>query len=456
MNKAMTRKYFGTDGIRGRANTHPMTADMAMKAAMAAAHVLKRDQGQAHKKILIGKDTRQSCYMIEQAMAAGFLSMGMEVILVGPMPTPAVAYLTRSLRVDLGVMISASHNPYQDNGIKFFAHDGYKLSDETEIAIESAMDDDLTPHLASSDEIGQAVRLDSANGRYIEFIKNSVPKSVRFNGLRVVVDCANGAAYKVAPKVLWELGAEVITIGVTPDGKNINRKCGATDTKSLEDEVKQTRADVGIALDGDADRLIMVDQNGHRIDGDQIMALLAKSMADKNRLKGNAVAATVMSNLGFERYLKGQGITLVRTSVGDRYVVEAMREKDLNLGGEQSGHMVLSDYATTGDGLLAAVQILTTMVESKQDIASLCHVFDPVPQYLENVRIEGKDASSIMDHNDVAQAIQNATDSLENTGRVLIRPSGTEPLIRVMAEGDDENQVKQVIGKIVQSIKAVS
>ena len=449
--KHMTRKYFGTDGIRGRANTHPMTAELAMKCAMAAAHVLQVHQ--QHKKVLIGKDTRQSCYMIEQAMAAGFLSMGMEVILVGPIPTPAVAYLTQSLRVDLGVMISASHNPYQDNGIKFFGHDGYKLSDTIEFAIEEAMDSDLSKHLSPSDDIGQAVRLDSANGRYIEFIKNAIPKTIRFDGLKIVVDCANGAAYKVAPKVLWELGADVIAMGNNPNGKNINHECGATHTDALQFRVKAEQADLGIALDGDADRLIMVDQNGDRIDGDQLMAVLARSMVEKGTLKGNAVAATVMSNLGLERYLKTLGLDLIRTSVGDRYVVEGMRDRGLNLGGEQSGHLVLSDFSTTGDGLLAAVQILAVMVETGQDIASMCHVFQTVPQHLENVVVEGTNAKVIMGRAEVKAAIAKAEETLNGAGRVLVRPSGTEPLIRVMAEGDDEACVKSVIHDIIQSIR---
>ncbi len=447
----MTRKYFGTDGIRGRANKHPMTADVVMKCAMAAAHVLQNNS--KHKKVLIGKDTRQSCYMIEQAMAAGFLSMGMEVILVGPIPTPAVAYLTQSLRVDLGVMISASHNPYQDNGIKFFGHDGYKLSDDIESQIETAMDKDLSTHLSPSANIGQAIRLDSANGRYIEFVKSSIPKSVRFDGLKIVVDCANGAAYKVAPKVLWELGADVFKIGNTPNGKNINLNCGATDTALLQKTVIEEKADLGIALDGDADRLIMVDQNGQRIDGDQLMAVLARAMVAKGALKGGAVAATVMSNLGLERYLKSLEIDLLRTSVGDRYVVEAMRDKGLNLGGEQSGHLVLSDYSTTGDGLLAAMQILAVLVESGQDIASLCHVFDTVPQHLENISVEGTNAKIIMDRVEVQEAIAKATETLNGAGRVLVRPSGTEPLIRVMAEGDDEAHVKSVIDDIISTIR---
>jgi phosphoglucosamine mutase len=451
----MTRKYFGTDGIRGQANAHPMTAEIAQKCAMAAAHILRGGNGTNNKKVVIGKDTRQSGYMVENAMASGFLAMGMEVILLGPIPTPAVAYLTRSLRVDLGVMISASHNPFQDNGIKFFAHDGYKLSDETELAIESAMDMDLSPFLAPCDDIGQAIRLDSANGRYIESIKSTVPAGMRFDGLKIVIDCANGAAYKIAPKILWELGADVIAMGVEPNGKNINLNCGATATQALQDRVVAEKADIGIALDGDADRLILVDQNGERVDGDQLMALLAVAGAKNGWLKNKSIVATVMSNLGMERYLKSQGITLERTAVGDRYVTEMMRDKGLNLGGEQSGHVILSDFSTTGDGLLAAVQILAILKDSSQDIASLCHVFDIVPQHMENVSLIGITAAQVMDHTDVKQAIASAQDNLNGSGRVLVRPSGTEPLIRVMAEGDNETQVHAAIDSIASVIKAI-
>jgi phosphoglucosamine mutase len=452
----MKRKYFGTDGIRGKANQHPMTADIALKCAMAAAHVLKGANGNTHKKVVIGKDTRQSCYMLEQAMAAGFLSMGMEVVLLGPIPTPAVAYLTQSLRVDLGVMISASHNPYQDNGIKFFAHDGYKLSDETELAIENAMDQDLSPYLAPSEEIGQAVRLDSANGRYIEAIKSSVPKGMRFDGLKIVVDCANGAAYKIAPKILWELGADVIAMGIEPNGRNINAGCGATDTNALQDRVVAEQAHIGIALDGDADRLIIVDQKGKRIDGDQLMAVIARDWHEKGLLKGKGIAATVMSNLGLERFLQTLDLKLERTAVGDRYVVERMRETNMNIGGEQSGHIVLPDFSTTGDGLLAAVQILTIMKQSMIDIATLCNVFETVPQILENVRLNHIDASTAMNDQKVVKAIGNANEFLNGSGRVLVRPSGTEPLIRVMAEGDNENQVRDAIDQITQEIKKIA
>jgi phosphoglucosamine mutase len=452
----MNRQYFGTDGIRGRANQHPMTADIAMRCAMAAAHVLNKNNETAHKKIVIGKDTRQSCYMIEQAMAAGFLSMGIEVILLGPIPTPAVAYLTRSLRVDMGVMISASHNHYQDNGIKFFDHQGQKLPDETELAIEQAMDSDLSSFLAPSDDIGQAVRLDSANGRYIEYIKSTVPDDIRFDGLKIVVDCANGAGYKIAPKIFWELGAEVIAIHNTPNGKNINNECGATHTENLQKTVLDHQADLGIALDGDADRLIMVDQNGQKIDGDQLIAVLSVAAKNQGWLKGDGVVTTQMSNLGLEKYLQSQSITLHRSKVGDRYVVEMMKANSCNLGGEQSGHIILSDYATTGDGILAAVQILSIVQRQKTDVATLCNVFQPLPQYLENIGLNGVSAATVMDNQDVQSSISHAQDMLNGSGRVFVRPSGTEPLIRVMAEGDNEQTIKQSMDKIIETIKSVA
>jgi phosphoglucosamine mutase len=452
----MNRQYFGTDGIRGRANQHPMTADIAMRCAMAAAHVLNKNNETAHKKIVIGKDTRQSCYMIEQAMAAGFLSMGIEVILLGPIPTPAVAYLTRSLRVDMGVMISASHNHYQDNGIKFFDHQGQKLPDETELAIEQAMDSDLSSFLAPSDDIGQAVRLDSANGRYIEYIKSTVPDDIRFDGLKIVVDCANGAGYKIAPKIFWELGAEVIAIHNTPNGKNINNECGATHTENLQKTVLDHQADLGIALDGDADRLIMVDQNGQKIDGDQLIAVLSVAAKNQGWLKGDGVVTTQMSNLGLEKYLQSQSITRHRSKVGDRYVVEMMKANSCNLGGEQSGHIILSDYATTGDGILAAVQILSIVQRQKTDVATLCNVFQPLPQYLENIGLNGVSAATVMDNQDVQSSISHAQDMLNGSGRVFVRPSGTEPLIRVMAEGDNEQTIKQSMDKIIETIKSVA
>lgn len=452
----MTRNYFGTDGIRGLANRHPMTADIALKAAMAAAQVLREHQDKAHNKVVIGKDTRLSCYMLEQAMASGFLAMGMNVTFLGPLPTPAVANLTQSLRADLGVMISASHNPYQDNGIKLFGADGFKLSDETESEIELAMEQDLSTYYCDPAEMGRAYRLESADGRYMEVIKSSLPRHLRLDGMKIVIDCANGAAYKVAPAVLWELGADVISIGVNPNGRNINDKCGATDTKALQQRVVEEKADIGIALDGDADRLIMVDQNGKRIDGDQLMAVIARSFSERGLLKGNGIAATVMSNLGLERYLKSIGLGLERTAVGDRYVVERMRETGMNLGGEQSGHIVLSDFATTGDGLLAAVQILGIMQTSGQDIASLCHVFDTVPQLLENVRLSKIDAKTAMNDDQVIEAIKAADQSLNGNGRVLVRPSGTEPLIRVMAEGDNEDSIRAVIDSIANQIRKIA
>lgn len=449
----MARRYFGTDGIRGRANTFPMTTDVALKVALAAGTVLRGQNGKGHNKVVIGKDTRLSCYMLEQAMASGFLAMGMDVILLGPLPTPAVANLTRSLRADLGVMISASHNPYQDNGIKLFGGDGYKLSDETESLIEDGIDRDLSADLSSPEDIGQASRLEDASGRYIEFAKASLPRGMRLDGMKIVVDCANGAAYKVAPKVLWELGAEVVSIGITPNGKNINDHCGATHTQPLQDKVVEEKADLGIAFDGDADRLIMVDAKGKRIDGDQLMAVIARDWAQNGWLKGGGVVATVMSNLGLERYLKSMDLTLERTAVGDRYVVERMRETGINLGGEQSGHMVMSDYATTGDGLLAAIQVLAIMKRAGKDIASLAHVFDVVPQFLENVRLDKSDMAMILSNKNVADVIEKSQQSLADKGRILVRPSGTEPLIRVMAEGDNEVQVKAVIADICGAIQ---
>lgn len=452
----MTRKYFGTDGIRGLANQHPMTADVAQKCAMAAAIALRGMNGQSHKKVVIGKDTRQSCYMLEQAMTSGFLAMGMDVTLLGPLPTPAVANLTRSLRADLGVMISASHNPYQDNGIKLFGSDAYKLSDETELKIESLIDSDLSASLASADELGRAHRLESADGRYIEFIKSTLHRDIRFDGIKIVVDCANGAAYKVAPKVLWELGADVISMSVNPNGKNINDECGATHTDALQARVLDEKADIGIALDGDADRLIIVDQNGKRIDGDQLMAVFARSGSEKGWLKENGLVATVMSNLGMERYLTSIGVTLHRAAVGDRYVVETMRKTGINLGGEQSGHIVLSDFSTTGDGLLAAVQILSIMKQANRDIAHLCNVFETVPQHLENIKLDSVTSSFIMDHADVKNAIKKSENNLNGSGRILVRPSGTEPLIRVMAEGDDQEQVNDAINNISDVIRNIA
>ncbi|MBU6236042.1 MAG: phosphoglucosamine mutase [Alphaproteobacteria bacterium] len=446
----MTRKYFGTDGIRGRANTHPMTAEVALKVAKAAAYNLRAGAGEPHNRVVIGKDTRLSCYMLEQAMASGFLSMGMDVVLLGPMPTPAVAMLTRSLRADLGVMISASHNPYDDNGIKLFGGDGYKLSDDIEAAIEKGIEDADMP-LAEPSDLGRASRLDDASGRYIEFVKGTFPRGLNLAGLRIVVDCAHGAAYRVAPQVLWELQAEVIPMGVSPNGLNINQGCGATDTKLLQKTVVDNDADLGIALDGDADRLIMVDEKGERVDGDQLMAIIARSWKQTGALKRDALVATVMSNLGLERYLKGLGITLERAAVGDRYVVERMRAGGFNVGGEQSGHIVLSDFATTGDGLIAALQVLAVMRTENRPMSELAKSFSPVPQILQNVKF----AKGIkpLDNASVKSSIETAEKQLTNDGRLLVRASGTEPVIRVMAEGDDEAKIRGIVNEICATIE---
>ena len=437
----MTRKYFGTDGIRGKANSFPMTADMALKIAMAAAVTLRHAHGQ--DKVVIGKDTRRSCYMLEQAMAAGFEAMGMDVIFLGPLPTPAVANLTRSLRADVGVMISASHNPYQDNGIKLFGPDGYKLPDETEAAIEKKMDEDLAGSLPPPDKLGKASRLDDAAGRYVEYIKSSFPRRQTLEGLKIVIDCANGAAYKVGPQVLWELEAEVIPIGVTPNGININDGYGATTPDKLRRMVQEHGAHAGLALDGDADRLIMVDEKGQVIDGDQILALLATSMNRQGWLRGGGVVATVMSNLGLERYLAKQDLSLERAAVGDRHVIEKMRAGGFNLGGEQSGHIVISDYGTTGDGLLTALQVLAILKDSGGKASEALHLFDPLPQVLQNVRLEN--GVKPLDRKEVKDAIRHAEAKLANDGRLLVRASGTEPLIRVMAEGADSGLVTSIV-----------
>ena len=450
----MTKRYFGTDGIRGRANQYPMTADIAQRVAMATARVLGKES--SHSRVVIGKDTRISCYMLEQALTSGFLAMGMDVVLTGPIPTPAIAVLTRSMRADVGVMISASHNPYEDNGIKLFGADGYKLADTIEKEIEGWIDNpDLTrENLALSDKIGRASRMDDAVGRMVEYVKSSFPRKQTLAGLKVVLDCANGAAYKVAPQALWELEAEVISIGVSPNGRNINFECGATDTKALQDRVVAEGADIGIALDGDADRLILVDEFGQRIDGDQILALLATHMKRSGQLRHDTVVATVMSNLGLERYLKSNGMTLLRTAVGDRYVVEKMREGkaggEFNLGGEQSGHVVMSDFGTTGDGLLAALQVLSILKDSGKRASEILNLFKPVPQLLKNVRFEK--GAKPMDRNEVQEAIRKAESTLEKNGRLLVRASGTEPLIRVMAEGDDEKIVERIVDDLCDVI----
>ena len=445
------RRLFGTDGIRGKANTEPMTAGLALRLGQAAGLWFTR--GAPRHRVVSGKDTRLSGYMIEPALTAGFVGAGMDVVLVGPLPTPAIALLTRSLRADLGVMISASHNPYEDNGIKLFGPDGYKLSDETEAAIETMMDSDIPRQLAGPARLGRASRLEDAAGRYIEAAKASFPRGLRLDGLKIVVDCAHGAAYRVAPTVLWELGAELVPIGVTPDGFNINRGCGSTVPGLMCDEVRRQSAHLGLALDGDADRLIMSDEQGRIIDGDQILALIARSWSQAGRLAGGAIAATVMSNLGLERYLSGQGIVLHRTQVGDRYVMERMRELGLNVGGEQSGHMILSDYATTGDGLLAALQLLAVLVEEGRPASEVVRLFEPLPQVLKNVRYAGR---SPLNAPRVQQAIEAAEAALTATGRLLIRRSGTEPVVRVMAEGEDEALVTQVVDAVCAEIAAVA
>ncbi len=437
------RKYFGTDGIRGTANTAPMTPEIAMRVGMAAGRHFVR--GDHRHRVVIGKDTRLSGYMFEPALTAGFIAVGMDVILAGPMPTPAVAMLTKSLRADLGVMLSASHNPYCDNGIKLFGPDGYKLSDEVELEIERRMENGLDKYLAKPKDLGRAKRLDDVEGRYIEFAKSTVPPGLTFDGLKVVIDCANGAAYKVAPTVLWELGADVVPVGVTPNGFNINDGCGSTAPEFMCEQVVAHGADLGIALDGDADRLLVADENGQLIDGDQLMALIATSWANRQCLKGNGLVATVMSNLGLERYVETLGLTLARTQVGDRYVVEHMRANGFNLGGEQSGHIVLNDFTTTGDGLIAALQILSVLISRGKVASEVCHLFDPYPQLLENVRFNGRDP---LQDNRVKEAIRDAECALGKSGRLVIRKSGTEPLIRVMAEGEDEAQIKQIVRSI--------
>jgi len=444
----MARKIFGTDGIRGSANSDPMTAEVALRVGMAAGQIFTR--GAHRHSVVIGKDTRLSGYMLEPALAAGFTAMGMDVIFAGPMPTPAVAMLTRSLRADLGVMISASHNPFHDNGIKLFGPDGYKLSDDTEEQIESMIEADMQPDLAGSKDLGRAKRLDDSEGRYIEFVKNTFPKGLRLDGVKIVVDCANGAAYKVAPAALWELGADVVTYGVEPDGFNINQYCGSTDTRTMCRMVREHGADIGIALDGDADRVLVADETGKLLDGDQLMATVAEAWHTAGRLQGGGIVATVMSNLGLEHYIHGLGLTMERTQVGDRYVVEHMRANGFNVGGEQSGHIVLSDYTTTGDGLIAALEVLSAMVQSDRKLSEVGRRFEPLPQILENVRFTG---TPPLDNATVIKAVKSAEDRLGNTGRILIRKSGTEPLIRVMAEGEDAALVQGVVSEIVLAIE---
>ena len=444
-------KYFGTDGIRGKANSFPMTAEIAMKVGMAAGISFRR--GNHRHRVVIGKDTRLSGYMIENALVAGFTAAGMDVLLLGPVPTPAVAMLTKSMRCDIGVMISASHNAYYDNGIKLFGPDGFKLSDDFESRIEALLDKDLSTHLANNDELGRATRVEGVVDRYVEFAKRTLPQGMSLDGIRIVVDCANGAAYKAAPAALWELGAEVITVGVEPNGFNINSGCGSTDTDKLCQKVHETRADIGIALDGDADRVLLVDEKARSIDGDQIMAVISEYWKDIARLKGGGVVATIMSNLGLERFLNDKGLDLVRTKVGDRYVVEHMRKHGFNLGGEQSGHMVMSDFTTTGDGLIAALQVLSVVRSSEKPVSEVCNKFEPVPQLLKNVRFN--DGNPLED-GQVVEAIEDGRSMLGDSGRLVIRPSGTEPLIRVMAECDDERLVHEVVDGIVDTLKKVA
>jgi phosphoglucosamine mutase len=446
----MTRNYFGTDGIRGRANRFPMTPEIAMKVGMAVGVAFRN--GDHRHRVVIGKDTRLSGYMIENAMVAGFTAAGMDVFLLGPVPTPAVAMLTRSLRADVGVMISASHNPYHDNGIKLFGPDGYKLSDEIELKIESLIDEDLTKALADNGDLGRAKRIDGIHDRYIEFAKRTLPRDLSLEGMRIAIDCANGAAYKVAPAVLWELGADVVVIGDKPNGININEDCGSTHPLNLQKKVHEVRADIGIALDGDADRVLIVDENGAIVDGDQLMAVIAEDWQANERLTAPGIVATIMSNLGLERFLGGKGLELVRTKVGDRYVVEQMREKGYNVGGEQSGHIVLSDFSTTGDGLISALQVLSCVKKAGKPVSEVCAKFEPVPQFLKNVRYSG---GKPLENKSVITAIDDARDRLGNSGRLVIRPSGTEPLIRVMAEGDDRILVEAVVDDLVSLIGTV-
>lgn len=443
----MSRKYFGTDGIRGKANEGVMRPESVLKIAMATALNLRR--GSHRQRAVIGKDTRLSGYMIESAFVSGFTAMGVDTFQVGPVPTPAVAMLTRSLRADIGVVLSASHNRFFDNGIKLFGADGFKLSDETEMEIEALMDQDLERHLAGPEDLGRATRIESARDRYVEFAKRTMPRSQSLEGLRVVVDCAHGAGYRVAPSALWELGAEVVSLSVEPNGTNINEDCGATAISALQRKVREVRADIGIALDGDADRLIVVDEKARVVDGDQLMAVIARSWAEDERLSRPGVVATVMSNLGLERYLAGEGLELSRTKVGDRYVVNRMREAGFNLGGEQSGHIIMTDYATTGDGLVSALQLLSVIQRLGRPVSEVCHRFDPVPQVLKNVRVTGPHP---LEDGAVKQAIAAGEAKLGGSGRLVIRPSGTEPLIRVMGEGDDADLVNLVVDDIIDAL----
>jgi phosphoglucosamine mutase len=444
----MGRKYFGTDGVRGRANQHPMTAEMALKIGAAAGHYFRRFSDRTHR-VVIGKDTRRSGYMFENALTAGLTSTGMEVLLLGPVPTPAVGLLTPSMRADFGIMISASHNAYHDNGIKFFGPDGFKLSDDAEEEIERLIDEGVA--LNDADSIGRAQRIDDGMYRYVERAKSSFPSGMRLDGMKVVVDCANGAAYRAAPEVLWELGADVIPVGVSPNGRNINDNCGSTHPQTAAETVVAHGADLAICLDGDADRIILVDEKGQVADGDQLMGLMAAGWAAEGRLAGNALVATVMSNLGLERFLNGLGITLERTSVGDRYVVERMRQGGFNLGGEQSGHIVMTDYSTTGDGLMAGLQFLAEMVRSGKKASALANTFTPVPQLLKNVRYQA--GQTPLEIPAVQASIASAEAQLDGKGRLLIRKSGTEPLIRVMAECEDPALLEETVDTVVASVE---
>ncbi len=446
----MARKYFGTDGIRGLAN-RVITPELALKVGQAAGLVFKR--GEHRHRVVIGKDTRLSGYMIETALVAGFTSVGMDVLLLGPMPTPAVGMLTRSMRADLGVMISASHNPFDDNGIKLFGPDGFKLGDELESEIEALIDGDMSKRLARSADLGRAKRIDGVHDRYIEFAKRTLPRTLDLEGMRVVVDCANGAAYRVAPAALWELGADVISIGVEPDGFNINKDCGSTDIAALTAKVRETRADIGIALDGDADRVMIVDERGHVVDGDQVLAVIAESWKDDGRLTRPGIVATVMSNLGLERHLAGLGLELLRAPVGDRYVLEQMRAQGYNVGGEQSGHIILSDYNTTGDGFVAALQVLAVIRRQQKPVSQVCHRFEPLPQVLKNVRYKN---GTPLESATVKSAIVAAEQKLGRGGRLIVRPSGTEPVIRVMGEGDDKILVEAAVDDVIEALAKVA
>jgi phosphoglucosamine mutase len=446
----MVRHYFGTDGIRGRANK-VITPELALKVGQAAGLIFRN--GDHRHRVLIGKDTRLSGYMIENALVAGFTSVGMDVLLTGPIPTPAVGMLARSMRADLGVMISASHNPFDDNGIKLFGPDGYKLSDEVELKIEALLDADLGKRLAKSADLGRAKRIDGVQDRYIEFAKLTLPRAMNFEGMRVVIDCANGAAYRVAPGALWEMGADVIPIGVEPDGFNINKDCGSTDLAAICAKVREMRADIGIALDGDADRVMIVDERGHVVDGDQLLAVIAESWKDDGRLQRPGVVATVMSNLGLERHLQSLGIELLRTPVGDRYVLERMRSDGYNVGGEPSGHIILTDYTTTGDGFIAALQVLAVVKRGGKPVSEICHRFEPLPQVLKNVRYKN---GAPLENAAVRSAIASAERKLGRGGRLIVRPSGTEPVIRVMGEGDDKALVETVVDDVIEALSAVA